>query len=181
MAARLRGIGAVLLAAAGYAVGPMVIKHRLAGVDPRASMGASLAIASLLLAPTIALDPPRSSPGAGAITAVIVLGLVCTAAAFVIFAVLIHEAGTSRATVITYVNPLVAVTLGVALLGEHPGTGAVAGLLLILAGSWLSTDARLPPGMATWLARGLRTSPTSDEAAWPPDPRPSGEAQQTIG
>jgi hypothetical protein len=47
--------------------------------------------------------------------------------------------------VITYVNPIIAVALGVALLGERPGAGAVAGLLLILAGSWLSTDRRNPP------------------------------------
>ena len=59
---------------------------------------------------------------------------------------LIREAGPSRALVITYVNPVVAVALGVAILGERPGAGAVAGLLLILAGSWLSTDGRLPPG-----------------------------------
>jgi drug/metabolite transporter (DMT)-like permease len=87
---------------------------------------------------------------------VIALGLVCTAAAFVIFSILITEAGTSRATVITYVNPVIAVGLGVALLGERPGTGAVAGLLLILAGSWLATDGRLPPGLgrlATTAAR----------------------------
>jgi hypothetical protein len=36
---------------------------------------------------------------------------------------------------------------GVAVLGERPGAGAVAGLLLILAGSWLSTGGRLPPGL----------------------------------
>jgi drug/metabolite transporter (DMT)-like permease len=47
--------------------------------------------------------------------------------------------------VITYINPVIAVGLGVALLGEQPGAGAVAGLLLILAGSWLSTGGRLPP------------------------------------
>jgi drug/metabolite transporter (DMT)-like permease len=146
----LLGTGAILLAAVGYAIGPMLIKHRLAGLDPRAAMGASLGIASLLLAPVAALDPPRTMPSAGAISAVIVLGLVCTAAAFVIFTVLISEAGTSRAMVITYVNPVVAVALGVALLGEHPGAGAVAGLLLILAGSWLSTDGRLPPGLSRW-------------------------------
>ena len=86
-------------------------------------------------------------PGAGAIGSVIVLGLLCTAGGFVVFAILIGEAGTSRATVITYVNPVVAVTLGVLLLGERPGAGAVAGLLLILAGGWLSTDGRLPPGL----------------------------------
>jgi drug/metabolite transporter (DMT)-like permease len=73
------------------------------------------------------------------------LGLLCTAVAFVVFTVLIREAGTSRATVITYVNPLVALILGVALLGERPGAGGLVGLLLILAGSWLATGGTLPP------------------------------------
>jgi drug/metabolite transporter (DMT)-like permease len=149
----LLGAGAILLAAVGYAIGPMVIKHRLAGLDPRAMMGASLAVASLVLAPGAALDLPHSPPTAGAVGAVVVLGLLCTALAFVIFTVLIREAGTSRATVITYVNPVVAVALGVLLLGERPGAGAVAGLLLILAGSWLSTDGRLPPPLRGWLRR----------------------------
>jgi drug/metabolite transporter (DMT)-like permease len=70
--------------------------------------------------------------------------VLCTAIAFVVYTVLIREAGTSRATVITYVNPLVAVVLGVTLLGERPGPSALAGLLLILAGSWLSTGGKLP-------------------------------------
>ena len=48
---------------------------------------------------------------------------------------------------------LVAVALGVALLGEQPGAGAVAGLLLILAGSWLSTDGRLPPPLVALATR----------------------------
>jgi drug/metabolite transporter (DMT)-like permease len=179
----LLGTGAILLAAVGYAIGPMLIKHRLAGLDPRATIGASLAIASVLLAPAVALDPPRAVPGVGAISAVIVLGLLCTAAGFVIFMVLIREVGTSRATVITYVNPVIAVALGVMLLGERPGAGAVAGLLLILAGSWLSTDGRLPPGMSELAARrrsrrALRTSPDSGAAAWPPVRPPSREAQQ---
>jgi drug/metabolite transporter (DMT)-like permease len=78
----------------------------------------------------------------------VALGLVCTALAFVVYTVLIAEAGTTRATVITYINPVVAVALGVSLLGEQLGPGAIAGLLLILAGSWLSTDGRLPPGIA---------------------------------
>jgi drug/metabolite transporter (DMT)-like permease len=175
----LLGTGAVLLGAIGYAIGPMLIKHRLAALDPRATMGASLAIASLLLAPTIALDPPRTVPGAGAIGAVVVLGVVCTAAAFVIYTVLIREAGTSRATVITYVNPVIAVALGVALLGERPGAGAVAGLLLILAGSWISTDGRLPPGMRNWAARS-RPRKVS-EAAWPEASDDSGLNRGGMG
>jgi drug/metabolite transporter (DMT)-like permease len=176
----LLGAGAVVVTATGYAIGPMVIKLRLADLDPRASMGGSLAIAAVLLAPWVALDPPRSVPSAGAITSVVVLGLVCTAAAFVIYTVLIREAGTSRATVITYVNPVIAVILGVALLGEHPGAGAIAGLLLILAGSWLSTDGRVPPGLAAWL--GLRPRRRSEEAAGgPAEPHPSGDVRQPVG
>jgi drug/metabolite transporter (DMT)-like permease len=167
----LLGTAAILLAAAGYAIGPMVIKLRLRGLDPRAAIGASLAVASVLLAPGAALDLPARMPSAGAIACVIVLGLLCTALAFVIFTVLIREAGTSRATVITYVNPVVAVALGVALLGERPGAGAVAGLLLILAGSWLSTGGRLPPRLAAWRPRrparaaGAGKQPVRDPAS----------------
>jgi drug/metabolite transporter (DMT)-like permease len=68
--------------------------------------------------------------------------------------VLVAEVGPGRALVITYVNPVVAVALGVSILGESVGPGAVAGLLLILAGSWLSTDGRLPP----WFARRRGTA-----------------------
>jgi drug/metabolite transporter (DMT)-like permease len=168
----LLGTTAILLAAVGYAIGPMLIKNRLGGLDPRALLGGSLALASLLLAPAAALDPPRAVPSTGAIAAVIVLGLVCTAAAFVVFTILIREAGTSRATVITYVNPVVAVALGVALLGERPGAGAVAGLLLILAGSWLSTGGKLPPGLLAW-STGWWKRRRLPRAAWSPGQRAS--------
>ena len=70
-----------------------------------------------------------------------------------IWAWLVAEVGPGRALVITYVAPVVAVALGVAILGESVGAGAVAGLLLILAGSWLSTDGRLPPGLAAVVTR----------------------------
>ena len=63
----LLGIGAIMLTATGYAIGPMLIKHRLAGLDPRATMGASLAHRRALLLPVAALDPPRQVPSAGAI------------------------------------------------------------------------------------------------------------------
>jgi drug/metabolite transporter (DMT)-like permease len=134
----------ILVAAAGYAVGPMVLKAKLGGLDARAAMGASLLLAAVMLAPAALTSVPSSLP-ADAILAIAVLGLVCTALAFVVFSVLIREVGPGRALVITYVNPVVAVALGVTILGESLGAGAVAGLLLILAGSWLSTDGRLPP------------------------------------
>ena len=170
----LLGVVAILLAALGYAVGPLIVKHRLSGLDAPATMGASLAFATLLLAPAAALTAPRALPSAGALASIAALGLVCTALAFVLYTVLITEAGPARASVITYVNPVVAVALGVALLGEEPGAGAVAGLLLILAGSWLSTDGRLPPGLLTRVrhTRGARRRGNGQAALSSRRPRP---------
>jgi len=149
----LLGAGAILLAAVGYAAGPMVYKRHLTDLDPRAAMGASLVIAAIVLAPLAALDPPATAPSAQALVALVVLGIFCTAAAFVFFGILIAEVGPGRGLVITYVAPVVAVALGVTVLGERPGAGAVAGLLLILAGSWLSTDGRLPPPLVAVVTR----------------------------
>ena len=145
--AELLGACAIFIGAVGYAIGPMVVKLGMGGLDSRAVMGASLLVAAVILAPFAALDTPSRAPTVGAWAAVATLGVLCTAVAFVVYTFLIREAGTSRATVITYINPLVAVLLGVTLLGERPGPSALAGLLLILAGSWLSTGGRLPrPG-----------------------------------
>jgi drug/metabolite transporter (DMT)-like permease len=85
---------------------------------------------------------------------VLVLGLACSALGFLLFFALIHAVGPGRATVITFVNPVVAVALGIVLLGEGLGPSAIAGLLLILAGSWLSTGGRLPPHPLTRRRRG---------------------------
>jgi drug/metabolite transporter (DMT)-like permease len=145
----LLGAGAILVAAVGYSIGPMLVKHGMHGLDPRAMIGVSLVVAMVILLPFAVADMPRVPPSAGAWAAVAALGIFCTALAFVVFTILIREAGTSRATVITYVNPLVALVLGVTLLGEHPGPGAVAGLALILVGSWLSTG-------GSWRPRGGR-------------------------
>jgi drug/metabolite transporter (DMT)-like permease len=143
----LLGALAVLGAAFGYAVGPMVLKRHLADLDPRASMGAGLLVAGVVLTPAAAVSAPAELPSTSALVALAVLGLFCTAAAFVFYGALVAEAGPGRALVITYVAPVVALALGVAVLGEHVGAGAVVGLLLILAGSWLSTDGRVPPGL----------------------------------
>ena len=147
------GAAAILVAAVGYAAGPGLFKRTLADLDPRAAMGASLVMAAVALAPLAAVDPPSAVPSARALVALVVLGILCTAAAFVFFGVLIAEVGPGRGLVITYVAPVVAVALGVTVLGERPGAGAVAGLLLILAGSWLSTDGRLPPPLVAIVTR----------------------------
>ncbi|MBI5103691.1 MAG: DMT family transporter [Solirubrobacterales bacterium] len=140
----LLGAGMVLLSAVGYAAGPMLLKRKLSHLDSRAVMGAALLVTTLLLTPAALLWPPETTPPAEAWAAIAVLGLLCTAAALAVFGVLVAEAGPGRALIITYVNPVVAVALGVVVLGERPGPGAVAGLLLIVAGSYLATGGRVP-------------------------------------
>ena len=76
------------------------------------------------------------------------LGVLCTALAMLLMFYLVSHAGPARATVITYINPVVATLLGVWLLHERLGLGGVAALALILFGSWLATRSardRSPP------------------------------------
>jgi len=150
----LLGAGAILLATVGYAAGPLIIKHRFSDLQPLGVVTASMGISALLLAPFAATSVPTAVPSEQALASVAVLGVACSAIAFLAFFALIATVGPGRATIITYVNPVVAVALGVALLGEGIGPSAVAGLLLILAGSWLSTGGRLPPGLMTRIAPG---------------------------
>jgi drug/metabolite transporter (DMT)-like permease len=98
-------------------------------------------VAVAYLAPAILTRPGQIPPGS-AIASIVALGLVCTALAFVAFFELIKEMGPTRATVITYVNPAVAVILGVALLGEQVTVATGVGFALILVGCWVSTGPR---------------------------------------
>jgi drug/metabolite transporter (DMT)-like permease len=157
----LIGAALVLLACVGYAAGPMIFNRKFTDLDPRASMGATLLVVTVVLAPFAALYPPETTPSGDALLSIAVLGFLCTAAAFVTFGMLVRDIGPSRTAVLTYIAPIVAVALGVTVLGERPGAGAVAGLLLILAGSWLSTDGRVPPGLMAVIAKATRRTPSS--------------------
>ncbi len=176
----LLGAGFILIASLGYAAGPMVLRRHLSDLDQRAVMAVSLAIAAVVLTPVTVIALPTEAPSADATLSIVVLGLLCTAAAVVVVGRQIAEIGPGRALVITYVNPVVALALGMAVLGERPGAGAIVGLLLILAGSWLSTDGRLPPGLAGVVSRARRTrrrSPAPSDSrvslGSPPSPDPS--------
>jgi drug/metabolite transporter (DMT)-like permease len=98
-------------------------------------------------APAALVQLPHALPSGQSIAAVVALGVVCTALAFLIFFALIREIGPVRATVITYVNPAVAVTLGVLLLNERLTVGIVVGFVLILSGSVLAVQPA-PPRVA---------------------------------
>jgi drug/metabolite transporter (DMT)-like permease len=133
------GVVEILLVAIGYAVAPIIASRRLSGVPPMAVIGLSLAAVALVYSPAAVWSRPTAWPTGSVVAAVLVLALVCTALAFVLFFQLIAEVGPTRATVITFVNPAVAVLLGVTILDEPFTLGIAIGLPLILAGSALAT------------------------------------------
>ena len=160
----LLGALCILGATLGYAAGPMLAKKTLSDLPALAPVAGALDD----LDDRPARRSPRSrcpdhAPPFKAWGSVVVLGTACTAMALVVFFVLLTEAGPSRASVITYINPVVAVTLGVAFLNESLGAASVAGLLLILAGSYVSTGGR------------LRRTPVRRDA-----PPPHGEADRAL-
>lgn len=151
-------VGEMILVVLGYAIGPMIVARRLQGVPTMGVVAVSLAGAAVLYAPLGIAQLPSALPGPAVILSVVVLGLVCTALAFLIFFELIAEIGPVRATVVAYVNPAVAVLLGVLALGEPFTVATVAGSVLILGGSFLATRA---PGTGLSLRRDPAPSPSS--------------------
>ena len=133
------GVGCMLLATIGYAVGPLIIQRHLKELDSLGPIALSLCASSLLLLIPAGLSVPRVMPSTFALSSVAVLGVLCTAVAMLFMFYLVNHAGPARATVITYINPIVATLLGVLLLHERMGLGGVMALFLILFGSWLAT------------------------------------------
>jgi drug/metabolite transporter (DMT)-like permease len=133
------GAACMLAASVGYAIGPLIIQRHLGGLDAFGPLAASLLIASVILVIPAALAMPRQMPTDLTLASIAILGIVCTALAMLLMFYLVSNAGASRASLITYVNPAVATLLGVWLLHEHLGLGGITAFALILLGSWLAT------------------------------------------
>ena len=166
--AELFGAACIIVATACYAAAPIVVNRALADLQPLGPVTAALVVSTLALTPLALLTRPAAMPSMPGLASLGVLGVLCTAMGLAVYFFLIAEAGPTRSSVITYVNPVVAVLLGVAILGESISFFTVAELLLIAAGSWLSTDGRLPPGLSDWAERRL------------PFPRPGVRAKPAL-
>lgn len=138
-------VGGLMVLGAGflYAAGSMILRRTMSDVAPAAAASATMAVSALLTLPLVAFDPPTSA-GWDSLGAVVALGVLGTGLAFLIFYVLISELGASRASIVAYLAPGFSVGYGVALLGESITAGTIAGLVLILVGSWLGANGRLP-------------------------------------
>jgi drug/metabolite transporter (DMT)-like permease len=133
------GVGCMVVATIGYAIGPLIIQRYLSNLDSIGPLSVSLLVASALLLVPALPELPIALPSSVALASIAVLGIVCTAIAMLLMFYLVRHAGASRATVITYINPAVAALLGVLVLHEHLGVGGVVAFALILLGSWLAT------------------------------------------
>jgi drug/metabolite transporter (DMT)-like permease len=141
----LGAVGKVLLVVVGYAIAPAIIAKWMPGLPGTGVTALGFTITAVVYAPVVAATHawPTRWPSPSVDVSMVLLALVCSAAAFSIMVALVGEVGPVRATTVTYVNPAVALVAGAVVLGE-PITGwSIAGFALILTGCYL-TAVRTP-------------------------------------
>jgi len=140
----LLAIAEMVVVSIGYAAGPVILARWLSQLPGLGVIAGAMSVSAVLLLPFIILRPPQHVTGR-AVGSIAVLAVVCTALAFTLFFKLVAEIGPTRCTIITYVNPAVAVLLGVWLLHEQLTLGMLVGFPLILVGSVLAARAARQP------------------------------------
>ena len=141
----LGAVGAVGVVAVGYALGPAILARYLGDLPGLGVVACSLTLCAVGYAPFAAFQLPTSMPSQSVVISVVLLATVCTAVAFLLLFELVAEIGPVRATVITYVNPAVAVAAGAIVLSEPITVATLLGFGLIIIGSVLATRrGRLP-------------------------------------
>ena len=131
----------LVLAALGYAVAPAIVNTKMKHVPAAGMMSLSLLmVAAFYAIPAIGALPGEfaAGPSAESVWALVGLGIVSSAVAFVMFFELVKEVGSARATVVTYPNSAWALLLGIVLLGEPITIGLLTGLPLVALGSYLA-------------------------------------------
>jgi drug/metabolite transporter (DMT)-like permease len=159
-------VAEVLLTAVCYAVAPFIVARQLKDVPALGPITISLGAVGLAYLP-IALATQDGSPTGRSVAALAALTVLCTAVAFAVFFALIAEVGATLAPLITYVNPVVALTLGVTLLDEDVTPAMLAGIPLVLVGCYLATSTR-----ATNATAEVEPSP-GERPGEPTDPDPA--------
>ncbi|HXW77902.1 MAG TPA: EamA family transporter [Acidimicrobiales bacterium] len=167
-----------LLVVIGYSLGPWILSRYLSDLPRPSVITASLALCAVVYAPVAVVQRPQHALSTSVIASMVALTVVCTAVAFIAFFALVAEVGPMRSLVVTYVNPAVAVLLGVLVLGEPFGVATGIGFVLVLAGSVLATrplrsgdavEAQAGPTPTTGSAVATRSVPAV-QAATPTTP-----------
>jgi drug/metabolite transporter (DMT)-like permease len=135
----LISVALIAITVVGYALGPIIVSQKLSQAPALAVIAMAMVINSVIYAPFAFISRPTESVPMNVWLSVAVLGAVCTALTFILFFSLVAEVGPARTTVITYINPAVAVILGILVLSEPITLGLIIGFPLILLGSFLAT------------------------------------------
>jgi drug/metabolite transporter (DMT)-like permease len=154
----------VLLATVGYAVGSLYLKHRLQGVPAVGIAAMTMLIGALVLVPPALVSLPPHALELKTIGSLVALGAGGTGPAFAIYYTLIAEIGPGRASLVAYIAPGFAVVYGATLLSESITVGAMLGLGLILAGSWVAAEGRLPGQAKVAVVAPLEPPPAREPA-----------------
>jgi drug/metabolite transporter (DMT)-like permease len=135
----LGAVGEIGVVVVGYAAGPAILSRPLQGLPGIGIMASALTITAVAYVPVVLVSDgvPSALPSGNVIASVVTLGVVCTAAAFMLLFALVTEVGPVRATTITYLNPAVAVVAGALVLGEPVTVWTVVGFVLVVTGSYL--------------------------------------------
>lgn len=131
----------LVAAALGYSIAPAIANAKLRDVPTVGVIGLSLSmVAAFYAIPALTALPGEiaAGPHLGAVGALIGLGTISSALAFVLFFELVKEVGSARAPLVTYPNTAWALVIGIVLLHEPITLGLITGLPLVAIGSYLA-------------------------------------------
>lgn len=137
------GSGWALLAMVGatlcYGFAANFTKRHLTGVPPMVNAVGSQIVSAVALTPFALWTWPAQPPAPLAWAAAAVLGVGCTAIAYVLFFRLIERVGASRAVTVTFLVPVFGTLWGALFLGESVTGSMLLGGAVVLLGTGLST------------------------------------------
>lgn len=128
-------IAATLVATFCYGLSAIYMKRWASDVPPRGMAAGSQLAAGILLIPFIPLWPASAAPTPGVIAAILALGLLCGAIAFLLYFRLIVDLGATGGLTVTYLIPVFGVLWGVLFLGESVSLQMLGGAALVILGT----------------------------------------------
>lgn len=136
----LLGAAMLLLGALSYALGGFLGKHRLRAMSPVGAITGAMVSGSIALAPFALATLPDQAPDLGPLAAAIALGAISGGFGWLLYYTVLADSGPAKAAVSLYLVPAFAVIYGAVLLGEPLTAAGIAGLVLVVSGSWLAAS-----------------------------------------
>ncbi len=130
--------GAALLAAGCYAVAALYTKAAKS-VDAFSNAYGSMCAATLCLAPVTPFFPIHAMPGLWVVVSVLLIGILCSGIAYIIFFNLMDQVGAAQTLSVTFLIPVFGILWGNLFLREPIGVNTIIGGLVVLAGTALIT------------------------------------------